>query len=180
MGDIIEFNDGRRIDEKEFTEKRNGRIVEFFEKRGITLQLKGEKQNPMIIIDDGLILSAYVKNFELIFVDQPYHGAEITRIKLNYQNIKNYPAKDLFEILKEAEHINGYRIKLKSHDLFLCGYQHRSRDSSYLHDREKLYPVFGKIDLHVYKGDEIAVEIISKIEKDYKVELNQYVNKYFK
>jgi hypothetical protein len=116
----------------------------------------------------------------LIFVDQPYHGEEITRIKLNYQNIKNYPAKDLFEVLKEAEHINGYRIKLKSHDLFLCGYQHRSRDSSFLHDREKLYPVFGKIDLHVYKGDEIAVEIIAKIEKDYKVELNQYVNKYFK
>ena len=48
---VIEFNDGRKIDEREFTEKRNGRIVEFFEKRGIPIQLKGERQNPMIIIN---------------------------------------------------------------------------------------------------------------------------------
>lgn len=177
---IIEFNDGRKIDEREFTEKRNGRIIEFFEKRGIPVQLKGEKQNPMIIIDDGLILSAYIKNFELIFVDKPYHGDVIEKVKLTYQNIKNFPAKDLFEIIKEAEHLDGYRIKLKGHDLFLCGYQHRSRDSSMLHDKDRLFPVFGKIDLHVYKGEELVTDIIQKIDKDYKVELNQYENKYFK
>ncbi|MEQ9301272.1 MAG: hypothetical protein RIF33_22030 [Cyclobacteriaceae bacterium] len=176
---IIEFNDGRKIDEREFTEKRNGRIIEFFEKRGIPIQLKGERQNPMIIIDEGLILSAYIKNFDLIFVDQPYQGEEIERVKLNYQNIKNYPVKDLFDVIKSADHLCGYRIKLLDHDLYLCGYQHRSRDNSMLYSHDRLYPVFGKIDLHVYKGEELAQDIFEKVSQDYDVELNQYENKYF-
>lgn len=173
--DRIEFKTIDSRNAEEFFKKRAFRIEKFFNQRGIPVQLKGSEENPMIVLFDGMVLSAYVHNFELRFVDRPDQGDLIESIKLTWDNVNNYPLARLIEILKEGEQTAGYRIRIKgTEDLFLCGYAHKERDKSILYDKKELFPVFGKLVPHVHKSREMAEEILEKIQNDYPVELNQW------
>jgi len=154
-----------------YTGRRNERVIKFFTKRGFKVHLKGDPQNPMIVLNDGLIISAYAHNFDLYFLDKPNNGEIIEEVRLTWENVDNYPADNLIKIIDEYEHINGFRIKLgmENDDLFLVGYNHKD-------DVNELCPVFGRKDPHVYKTHDYAEELLYKLKGyGYDVIVDQYV-----
>jgi len=170
---------GTRIETiEEFTTRRNGKLKAFFERRGLPIQLKGNPENPMIVLNEGLILSAYVNNFNLRMLTRGNQGGLVEEIKLTKHNIENYPVRDLMEIIEENEQTAGWRIKLKGHQLFVCGYAHADRDNSLLYEKDAMFPVFGSINLHIYKTEESAINVYDKLETtcpNLEIELDQYV-----
>jgi hypothetical protein len=153
-----------------YTGRRNERIIKLFSKRGFKIHLKGDPQNPMIVLNDGLILSAYAHNFDLYFLNQPNNGEIIEEVKLTWENVDNYPVMNLMKIIRDYEHIQGFRIRLDCGDdeLFLVGYNHKD-------DVKELCPVFGRKDPHVYKTFDYADDLLQKLKKyGYPVTLDQF------
>jgi len=167
----------RKVDAKAFTEKRNSRITEFFNKRGISVQLKGNPQNPMIVLNDSLCLSAYAKNFYLKFLDRPNQGNLVEEIKLTHENIKTYPTKKLVELIENNQQTGMFKIRLKNTDLALVGYEHAARDSMPLVNGSLLYPVFGTLRPHLYKTEDMAEEVFDKLKSRYPIEIIQMSDK---
>ena len=146
----------------------DSRIKKLFENHGFKVHLKGDPQNPMIVLNDGIILSAYAHNFYLKFTDKPNNGEVIEEIKLTEKEVATYPKENILKILETYEHIMGFRIKLRCEDsLYVVGYSHK--------DSDELAPVFGRFNPHVYKTMDYAEEIFKKLEiLGYPIEIEKY------
>ena len=69
------------INEKDVS-RRNYFLKNFFTQNGVQVSLLGDKNNPLIVNEDNLVLSCYTHNFDLIFKDDSYNGKECFTIKL--------------------------------------------------------------------------------------------------
>lgn len=161
----------RKVDAKHFTDKRNNRIIDFFTRRGLSVQLKGNPQNPMIVLNNSLCLSAYVSNFYLRFLDKPNQGNLVEEVKLTYNNVKHYPTKRLIEIIQNNEQLGMYKIVLMGTELSLVGYEHAARDNDPFIDNDLLYPVFGTLKPHLYKTLDMAQDVHDKIVNRFPIQI---------
>jgi len=120
-----------------------------------------------VIVDYAVVLSAYVKNFDLIFTDKPFQGKEVLKFKLS-PNVKITDV-ELNAILEKYEHRSVYRVKLPDSNLFLVGYNFKDKEKT---DAENRYPVFAKFGMKIY-FDEAYAQSISATYKDYNLEVTK-------
>jgi hypothetical protein len=140
-------------------ERRNTRLARFFDSLGLPARLIGDANSPAIIIDDAVVLSGYVKNFELRFTDIPSHGQVIYTVKLLHQQIID--RDEIFRVILSCEHRSVYRINLEGTKLFLAGYNFVDKQNS-----KGRYPVFSTINPKIYFSEQSAQESVEAIESD--------------
>lgn len=145
------------------------KVRAFFELRGFKVQLKGNPNSPIIIIDDGLWIGATTQGFNLVFFND--QEEVIKRIKLN-MNIRTFLTKDLLDLINQSNYKKGYRLKLKGTDLYVVGWQERT---GRFMDKAHRYPMFAKYNPLVMPLD-VAVTFQAMV-KDYDLEVNQWENK---
>ncbi len=140
-------------------EKRNRRLLSFFELLNMEVDIIGDMETPAIV-KDNLCLSCYVHNFNLIFTTHYEKGVELYRVKL--QKDQEVDAAQVEQWLQTAEHRIIYKIKLINQPLYLCGYSFKNKNNP-----EEKYPVFGKFAPKVYFTKDYAAELIDLYKLDY-------------
>ena len=158
--------DGNKIinfDEKAFL-RRERRLKILFKNLQIPIRLIGNPNSPAMLIKDSIVISAFVKNFDIIFTDIPSQGVYLLRIKLTHKNIND---KDIlgsiYQALLISEHKKTYRIQLNNTPtkMYLSGYNFLDKKTDY-----GRYPVFSQINPKVYFQKEIAEDTILKIQNN--------------
>jgi hypothetical protein len=140
-------------------EKRNKRLLAFFQQLGIDVEIIGDMETPAIV-KGGFCLSCYVHNFYLVFTDHFNKGNELYRIKL--QKEQEIDQDMVSNWLATATHRIVFRVKIKTCDLYLVGYNFKGEI-----DSEDKFPVFGKYAHKIYFTKDYAQELIDLYHLDY-------------
>jgi hypothetical protein len=144
---------------KQTIEKRNKRLVAFFVLLGLDVEIIGDMETPAII-KEQYCLSCYVHNFNLIFTTHYDQGTELYRIKL--QKDQEYDADQIINWLKTATHRRVYKVKITGQDLYLVGYNFKTKDNP-----DEKFPVFGRYAPKVYFTEDYATDLIALYNLDY-------------
>jgi len=125
----------------------------------------GDVQKPSIILDEMVVLSCYVKNFDLHFTKEPFSDEIVSSFKLNSDNeVSNLELQEAIEL---STHRPVYKIRLKGTGLFLVGY-------NYLNSEDAIgrYPVFAKHKPKVYFDREYAAKLVESLSNEqYSIEI---------
>ena len=105
---------------KAIVEKRNNRLREFFSTKNLDVELTGDAENPMIVIGQAISVAAYVKNFDLIFLDKSHQGTPKKIFKLTHE--VSGTREEVLQVMHESVHVGLFRIQEKRSKLFLAGY----------------------------------------------------------
>lgn len=143
----------------EVVAKRNARLERFFTHLDIPIRLIGNKNNPAIIYNNMVSLSAFVHNFNLNFTDKPHRGNIIKRVKLTHNIVEK--REEILNFLKLYPHQAVYNIRLAHTDLFLAGYNFINSNKC-----EGKYPVFAKFNYKIYFKLSHTQEIINELKQD--------------
>ena len=150
---------------KAIVEKRNGRLREFFSSKNLDVELTGDAENPMIVVGQAISIAAYVKNFDLIFLDKSHQGNPKKIFKLTHE--VSGTREEVLEVMQESVHVGLFRIQEKKSKLLLAGYNFKDTEN-----RKGRFPVFAREMSIVYKTSERAEEMKSILEDDgYDVEV---------
>jgi hypothetical protein len=144
---------------KQTIEKRNKRLLTFFQQLGIDVEIIGDMETPAIVKDE-FCLSCYVHNFNLVFTDHFNKGNELYRIKL--QKEQEIDEAMVSNWLETATHRRVFRVKIKSCDLYLVGYNFKGETEA-----EDKYPVFGRYAHKIYFTEDYAQELIDLYQLDF-------------
>lgn len=155
--------DGNKIvnfDKSSF-ERREYRLKLLWKNLRLPIRSIGNENTPAFILKDSLVLSAFVRNFELIFTDVPKRGEHILKIKLTMNNINTkHIWTQIYQALIVSVHRPAYRIQLDDGKMFLSGYNFINKKLSY-----GRYPVFSQINPKVYFSEAAALEQIDNINE---------------
>lgn len=147
--------------------RRNKRLLNFFTRHGLDVRLVGDNQKPVVILNDNIVLSCYVKNYDLHFVKDPETQEIVKSFTLKEDSAIS--KLEVVEAIEMCSHQRAYRIKHKDSGLYLVGYNYFEDDSAGSGER---YPVFGKHKVKVYFQKEYALSLIERFERDnYNLEL---------
>ena len=107
--------------------RRNARLLDYFKFLGLNVRLKGNENNPAVILNDTKILSCFVKNFELNFTTKRSFGEIMFTVNLEKPNktvkeVRPENISDVYHWLKTAEHESLIAIKVKGTNLKFSGY----------------------------------------------------------
>ncbi len=144
---------------KAIVEKRNNRLREFFASKNLDVELTGDAENPMIVIGQAISIAAYVKNFDLIFLDKSHQGNTKKIFKLTHEVAGT--RAEVLAVMQESVHVGLFRIQEKNSDLFLAGYNFKD-----VENRKGRFPVFAREMSIVYKTSERAEEMRAILEED--------------
>lgn len=150
---------------EEMVARRNKRLKSLFSRNGINVRLVGDEQKPVVIMDESVVLSCYVKNFDLHFTKEPFSNEIIKTIKLKHEpDITRFEIQEVIEL---GKHRPVYRVLLKDIDLFLVGYNYLNSE-----DSVGRYPVFAKHKPKVYFERTYAEKIATNLTEDgYEIEI---------
>ena len=70
---------------EEMVTRRNKRLKGLFSRFGINVRLVGDDNKPAVIKDEQIVLSCYVKNFDLHFTKEPFSDEIIKTVKLKQE-----------------------------------------------------------------------------------------------
>ncbi len=142
---------------EEMVERRNKRLVFLFTSNGFNVRIVGDPQKPAVIQDEQVLLSCYVKNFNLHFTKEPFSDEIVKTVKLKHEaEITKY---ELQEVLDICKHRPVYKLKLASaEELFLVGYNYLNSE-----DSVGRYPVFAKHKPKVYFNREYAERVLENL-----------------
>jgi len=129
------------MDEKDI-EKRNGRLENFFEDKGIKVKIIGDINKPAVVYEqNNICLCCYVHNFELIFTDKPVSGNELFRVKLTEKVDQTYN-EEIENWFCNIKHRDLYRVAIDTDmfSLFLTGF-HRTLNDEKAEEIAKRYSV---------------------------------------
>ena len=157
----------RPLDEKmrALVEKRNIRLREFFSAKNLDVELTGDAENPMMVLGQAISLAAYVKNFDLLFLDKSHQGNTKRIFKLSKE--VEGTREEVIELMRQAVHVGLFKIQEKKSGLYLAGYNFKDPEN-----RKGRFPVFAREMSIVYKTSERANEMKSILEDDgYNVEV---------
>ncbi|UCH15177.1 MAG: hypothetical protein JSV22_04215 [Bacteroidales bacterium] len=144
---------------EEMVARRNKRLKSLFSRNGIHIRLVGDENKPAVIRDEAVVLSCYVKNFNLHFTKEPFSDEIVKTIKLKQDpDISKY---ELIEVLEICKHRPVYKLKLAGTDLFLVGYNYLNSE-----DAVGRYPVFAKHKPKVYFDFEYAQSVAENLRSD--------------
>jgi hypothetical protein len=159
----IDGNKRINFDEKAFL-RRERRLKLLFKNLQIPIRFIGDKNIPAMIIENNIVISAFVKNFDIIFTDKPSQGNHLLRVKLTQNNINDKDVLiQIYQALLVAEHRKTYRIQLNQtlNKMYLSGYNFLDKKMDY-----GRYPVFSQINPKVYFNKEVAEYTISQIQNN--------------
>lgn len=146
-------------------EKRNSRLREFFSSKNLDVELTGDAENPMIVVGQSISVAAYVKNFDLIFLDKSHQGNTKKVFKLTHEVAGT--REEVLDAMEESVHVGLFRIQEKKSKLYLAGYNFKDTEN-----RKGRFPVFAREMSIVYKTSERAEEMKSILLDDgYEVEV---------
>ena len=144
---------------EEMVVRRNKRLKSLFSRNGISIRLVGDENKPAVIQDEAVVLSCYVKNFDLHFTKEPFSDEIVKTIKLKQEpDITKY---ELFEVMQLCKHRPVFKLKLTGTDLFLVGYNYLNSE-----DAVGRYPVFAKHKPKVYFDFEYAQSVADNLRSD--------------
>ncbi|MBN2520946.1 MAG: hypothetical protein JXB17_10605 [Bacteroidales bacterium] len=144
---------------EEMVERRNKRLVYLFTANGVNVRIVGDPQKPAVIQDEKVLLSCYVKNFNLHFTKEPFSDEIVKTVKLKHEpEINRY---ELLEVLEMCVHRPVYKLRLSSTDLFLVGYNYLNSE-----DSVGRYPVFAKHKPKVYFNRDYAERVAENLIAD--------------
>lgn len=150
---------------KAIVEKRNARLREFFSTKNLDVELTGDAENPMIVVGQAISLAAYVKNFDLIFLDKSHQGNTKRIFKLTKD--AEGTREDVLALMRDAVHVGLFKIQEKKSGLYLAGYNFKDPEN-----RKGRFPVFAREMSIVYKTSERANEMKGILDDDgYNVEV---------
>lgn len=144
---------------KSIVEKRNARLREFFSTKNLDVELTGDAENPMIVVGQAISLAAYVKNFDLIFLDKSHQGNTRRIFKLTKE--VEGTREEVLELMRGSLHVGLFKIQEKNSDLYLAGYNFKDPEN-----RKGRFPVFAREMSIVYKTSERANEMKGILEED--------------
>ncbi|MBN2485656.1 MAG: hypothetical protein JXB34_06755 [Bacteroidales bacterium] len=159
-------NDSRKNESlEEMVARRNKRLKSLFSRNGVNVRLVGDEQKPAVIMDESVVLSCYVKNFDLHFTKEPFSDEIVKTVKLKHDpEITRY---EIQEVIESCKHRPVYRILLQNSDLFLVGYNYLNSE-----DSVGRYPVFAKHKPKVYFDKAYAEKVAeSLVEEGYQIEI---------
>lgn len=137
--------------------RRNSKLLKMFNDIGIyDIRLIGDINKPAIIYQDKLVLSAYVRNFELKFTNKPSNGEVIRVVKLNSELDLTF--EEFNTLYHKYEHRDIFKIK-GDQGLYLIGW-------NYINplDKSSIFPVFAKHNPKIYFSLETALEKIELLK----------------
>lgn len=135
-------------------ERRNNRLKLFWDSLDFDIRIIGDKNKPVIILDNQKILSCYVHNFDLIFLTK-HDGDEVFRLKLT-AIVPDITDTDFWYWLNKCNHNRCYSIGVVNSNLRLCGYNFRE-----VNGVPVKYPVFSEYDFKLYFNKKKAENIIN-------------------
>jgi hypothetical protein len=137
----------------EWIPKRNERLNRFWRNLGLPVRLIGKPNSPAMIFDDRWLLSCYVANFNLNFLDKNDNGNIIMSVKLTETPV--FSPSAIVTWLGEANHKPIYRIMVTASkpQLYLSGYNFL--DSA---NNEGRFPVFANRNPKIYFTEQSAKE----------------------
>lgn len=144
---------------KAIVEKRNSRLREFFSSKNLDVELTGDAENPMIVVGQAISVAAYVKNFDLIFLDKSHQGNTKKIFKLTHEVAGT--REEVLEVMQDSVHVGLFRIQERKSKLFLAGYNFKDPEN-----RKGRFPVFAREMSIVYKTSERAEEMKAILEDD--------------
>lgn len=150
---------------EELVSRRNKRLVNFFTSNGFEVRLVGDEQKPAVILNESIVLSCFVKNFDLFFTKEPFSDEIIKQFKLKHE--PDATPQDIQDTIDTCNHRPVYKIKISNTDLYLVGY-------NYLNSEDGIgrYPVFAKFRPKVYFDLEYAEKLTSSLcEEGYLLEI---------
>lgn len=144
---------------EEMVTRRNKRLVSLFTKNNVSVRLVGDPQKPAVIMDESIVISCFVKNFNLNFTKEPFSDEIVSTVKLKHEpDITKYELEQILEICK---HRPVYKLKLKESNLFLVGYNYMNSE-----DSVGRYPVFAKHKPKVYFDKDYASDVAKSLISD--------------
>ena len=150
-----------RIDESltEIVERRNKRLLKLFTGYGYNVRLVGDEQKPAVVLDEMIVLSCFVKNFDLYFTREPFSNDIVKQIKL--KNDTEISQLELQEAIELSTHRVVSKIQLTGTDLFLVGYNFLNSEDAF-----GRYPVFAKHKPKIYFDKDHAVNLVEGLKSD--------------
>jgi hypothetical protein len=150
---------------EEMVARRNKRLKSLFSRNGVNVRLVGDEQKPAVIMDESVVLSCYVKNFDLHFTKEPFSDEIVKTVKLKHDpEITRY---EIQEVIESCKHRPVFRILLKNSDLYLVGYNYLNSE-----DSVGRYPVFAKHKPKVYFDRTYADKVAESLtEEGYQIEI---------
>jgi hypothetical protein len=139
--------------------RRNKRLLSFFTVHGFNARIVGDNQKPSVILNEEVVLSCYVKNFDLYFTREPFSDDIVRSFKLKEES--EVTKLELQEAIELCTHRHAYKIKLSGTDLFLVGFNYFDNGK-----KEEKYPVFGMHKPKVYFDMEFAVKLVENLCND--------------
>lgn len=155
----VKFKKAVRPELSGIIQKRNRRLQKFFSSKNLDVRLHGDAQNPLMVLCGCVGLSAYVKNFDLLFLNQPNQGEVVMTFKLT--DIVQGTREEIVNWLQSYPQMPLYRIQFAKSNLWLCGFNFSDREK-----RLGRYPVFAREDSHLYKRKDYAQEIWEMLQDD--------------
>lgn len=150
---------------EEMVTRRNKRLKSLFSRNGVNVRLVGDEQKPAVIMDESVVLSCYVKNFDLHFTKEPFSDEIVKTVKLKHEpEITRYEIQEVIELCK---HRPVFRILLSNSDLYLVGYNYLNSE-----DSVGRYPVFAKHKPKVYFDRMYAEKVAESLQEEgYQIEI---------
>lgn len=138
---------------------RNKCLLRFFTRNGYDVRLVGDKQRPSVILNEMVVLSCYVKHFDLIFTKEPFNCEIIRTFKLREE--ADITEREIQEAIEMGTHRHVYKLKLAGQDMYVVGFNFMNKEMEL--DR---YPVFGKHNPKVYFDREFAEKLVESLATD--------------
>ena len=148
---------------------RNKKLENFFTKRGLAVQLIGDINQPIVIVqleNTYFAVSAHVKNFKYNFTTTPFNGEIVKTIDLNI-SLDEFSASDLWKLLKDNEQRSVYLI-VNSEAEQMCFHSIETKN-----DIEHVY--WCDTDPHYFLSKEKVEDLSSILESyNYSITIVQY------
>lgn len=150
---------------EEMVARRNKRLKSLFSRNDVNVRLVGDEQKPAVIMNESVVLSCYVKNFDLHFTQEPFSDEIVKTVKLKHD--PEITRQELQEVIESCKHRPVYRIVLKGTELYLVGYNYLNSE-----DSVGRYPVFAKHKPKVYFDKSYAEKVaVNLTDESYDIEI---------
>ena len=118
------FTAGQRIES--VVDSRNYKIKKLIERLGLDIRLIGDRDNPCMILDNNIKISAMIKDNIIIFFHAPRNSKPALVFDLDNPMSHN-TVEVIKEIINNSEHDKVYRIWSEQWGMYLVGVDYENR-----------------------------------------------------
>lgn len=136
--------------------RRNKMLLKFFTLHNYDVRLVGDLKKPNVILNDLVVLSCYVMNFDLHFTKAPFSCEIVKSFKLKEDS--DISCLELQEAIELGTHKPIYKVIHAQSRLLLVGFNYIDRENS-----AGRYPIFGKHHPKVYFDKEYAIKQVEEL-----------------